>query len=278
VIPGLPDRSILYISVVTHPDHPLHGFMRQVHNTPDLDLERYVECLGPGIRRYFAEQVIDGTTMPPPEDLRPYRGVVIGCSLHYFNLVRAPLAAWQDTLVRFARRVIFEEKLPFLGVCGGASIAHLALGGSLRTNPRGPGIDPDSDGSIVIRTTQLTLTEAGQSDPLFHACPAALGMAAAHSDYVADLAPGCRALAHSADIPNQAIAYGDKVRLLPGMHPEMAFDPFRRVGVALAKTGKFGTNPSNSDGIVAALAQIVPTPHANERLLPNFLAEFCADP
>ena len=277
-IAGLPDRSILYVSVVTHPDHPLHGFMRRVHATPDIDLARYVECLGPWVRRYFADEVIDGTTTPPPEDLSPYRGVVIGCSMHYFNPVRAPLAPWQTALVRFLRRVIFEAKLPFLGVCGGANLGHLALGGALQTNPKGPGVDPERDGSIVIRTTELELTEEGRADPLFRSCPAKLGMHAAHSDYVAELAPGCRALAHAADIPNHAIAYGDGVRLVTGMHPEMSDELFLKVGEALAETGKFGTNPTNRDGILRSLQRVSPTPHANQHLLPNFLRELCADP
>lgn len=275
-IPGLPDRSILYVSVVTHPNHPLHGFMRQVHATPDLDLERYVECLGPWVRRYFAAEVIDGTTTPPPEDLSPYRGVVIGCSLHYWNPARVPLAPWQTELVRFVRRVI-DARLPFLGVCGGASLGHLALGGALQINPPGPGIDPEQEGSIVIRTTTLELTEEGKADPLFRSCPERLGMHAAHSDYVAELAAGCRALAHAADIPNHAIAYGDRVRLVTGMHPEMSAELFRKVGAALASTGKFGTNPANRDGILSSLDRVGPTPHANAHLLPNFL-ELCADP
>ena len=28
-IPGLPDRSILYVSSTVHPDHPLHGVFRK---------------------------------------------------------------------------------------------------------------------------------------------------------------------------------------------------------------------------------------------------------
>jgi len=278
-IPGLPDRSVLYISVVTHPTHPLHGVMRgRVHPAPDLDLARFVQGGGAGLRRYFAEHVVDGPTAAPPKDLRGYRGVVIGCSLHYFNPDRAPLAPWQQDLVRFVRRVIVDEKLPYFGCCGGASLAHIALGGALSKNPKGPGIDPSAEGSIVIRTTEITLTDEGRSDPLFASFPPSFGMHTVASDYVKDLAPGCRALAHAADVPNQAIAYGDRVRLLPGLHPEMSRELLQEVAGALIHTGKFGTNPSDSDGMMGAIARITATPHANELLLANFLSAMCAGP
>jgi hypothetical protein len=57
----------------------------------------------------------------------------------------------------------------------------------------------------------------------------------------------------------------------------MSLELFRRVGFAIAATGKFGTNPTNRQGITAAVERSVPTPHANQYLLPNFLREFCAD-
>jgi GMP synthase-like glutamine amidotransferase len=275
-IPGLPDRSILFVSVVTHASHPLHGVARQhLYPAPDLDLAHYTKCIGPWVRRYFVEHVIDGTTDPLPQDLSRYRGVVIGCTLHYFNPARAPFAPWQDDLIKFARKVI-DERLPFFGCCGGAYAGHLALGGSLAPNVKGSGIDPTAEGSLVIRTTPITLTEAGRADPLFRNFPPQFGMHGIHSDHVAQLAPGCCALAHSDDMPNQVIAYGERVRLLPGMHPELSDEFVRRGAAPLVNSGKFGTNPTNSEGMFALVARISPTPHANKHLLANFLTEFCA--
>jgi GMP synthase-like glutamine amidotransferase len=275
-IRGLPDGSILYISVVTHPDHPLHGINRQhLHRAPDFDVAAYAQCLGPGIRRYFAPEVIDGTTMTPPTDLTPYRGVVIGCSLHYFSTARTTLAPWQLELIEFVRRVIFETKLPFFGVCGGAYLGHLALGGQLSPNLKGSGINPDAVGSMIFRTTELTLTDEGRADPLFRDVPPLFGMHHIHSDYIAELAPGCRALAHSADIPNQAIAFGDRARLLPGAHPELSDTLLRSLAPAFIGSAKFGTDPTKHDDMVKAASQFAPTPHANHLLLPNFLRHFC---
>jgi GMP synthase-like glutamine amidotransferase len=276
-IPGLPDRSILFISIVTHPNHPLHAINRQhLHPAPDFDLARYVQRVGPWVRRYFVEHVIDGTTTPLPEDLSGYRGVVMGCTLHYFNPVRAPLEPWQHDVIKFARKVILDDQLPFYGCCGGAYAGHLALGGQLAANVKGSGLDPAVEGAVTIRTTPLELTEAGRADPLFRNFPAQFGMHGIHSDYIAHLAPGCHPLAHSNDMPNQVIAYGDRVRLLPGMHPELSDEFLRKSSVAFVNSGKFGTDPTNSDGMRALLARISPTPHANKQLLVNFLAEFCA--
>ena len=274
-IDGLPDRSVLFVSVLTHPQHPLHSVLRGLYPPPDFDLGHYVDCIGLWVRRYFVEHVIDGTTSTLPEDLSGYRGIVIGCTLHYFSPQRAPFAAWQHDLIRFARRVI-DSGLPFYGCCGGAYAGHLALGGELTANVAGSGIDPNAEGSLVIRTTELELTDAGRADPLFRGFPARFGMHGIHSDYVANLAPGCRALAHSGDMPNQVIAYGERVRLLPGMHPELSEELVRRGAAPLVNSGKFGTDPTNTEGLRALFERIVPTPHANKQLLVNFLARFCA--
>ncbi|MEZ4360465.1 MAG: hypothetical protein R3B48_09805 [Kofleriaceae bacterium] len=276
-ISGLPEGSVLYISVVTHPEHPLHAINRQnLHPAPDFDVASYVRCVGPWVRSYFAPHILDGTVAAPPEDLTPYRGVVIGCSLHYFSAHRGALAPWQLALVEFVRRVIFETKLPYLGVCGGAYLGHLALGGELAPNPKGPGVDPECEGSLVLRTTELALTEEGRADPLFRGVPPTFGMHHIHSDYIASLAPGCRALAHAADLPNQAVAYGDRVRLLPGAHPELSETFLRKAAPAFIGSAKFGTDPSKGADMTSAVERFAPTPHANELLLPNFLRHFCA--
>lgn len=277
-IPGLPEGSILYISVVTHPDHPLHAVNRQhLHPAPDFDVAAYGQRVGPWLRRYFAPHILDGTTTAPPDDLAPYRGVVIGCSLHYFSAHRTTLAPWQLALIEFVRRVILDARLPYYGVCGGAYLGHLALGGELAPNPRGPGVDPTAEGSLIFRTTEITLTEDGRADPLFRSAPPSLGMHHIHSDYIAELAPGCRALAHSADVPNQAIAYGDRVRLLPGAHPELSDGFLRKAAPAFIGSARFGTDPTRQDDMLSAMTQLAPTPYANAQLLPNFLRYFCAE-
>lgn len=278
-IPGLPDRSILFVSIVTHPSHRLHAINREhLHPAPDYDLARYVQRVGPWLRRYFVEHVIDGTTEPLPADLSAYRGVVMGCTLHYFNPEREPLEPWQHAVIAFARKIIFEDKLPFYGCCGGAYAGHMALGGHLTPNVKGSGLNPNEEGSVVIRTTPLALTEAGRADPLFRNFPDRFGMHALHSDHIAELAPGCHALAHGPDMPNQAIAYGDRVRLLPGMHPELSDEFLHKSSAAFVTSGKFGTDPNNKDGMFKRLGQLEPTPHANKQLLVNFLTEFCATP
>jgi len=276
VIPGLPERSILYVSATVHPDHPLHGvFRKHVDPKPDMDLGRVVESSGPWIRRYFAEEVIDGTTAESlPTDLSPYRGLVVGCSLHYMNPERGEIAPWQHRIMDLIRRAVDDYNLPFLGLCGGGQIGLTAFGGRVGPNPIGAGIEADQPGSLFVGASPLELTAEGSADPLFKGCPRSFGMLGIHSDYLTEFPPGFTVLANSPDIPNQVLAYGDKVRLL-GLHPEMSATFVRGLTDVVIDTGGFGPYPKRILREVAT--RIVPTPEANYHVVRNFLSEFCAD-
>jgi GMP synthase-like glutamine amidotransferase len=277
-IPGLPDHSVLYVSSTIHPDHPLHSvFRKEIDRKPDLDLGRLIESAGPWVRRYFAERVIDGTCEPVPTDLSIYRGLVIGCSMHYVSRERGGIALWQKNLIDLVRRAVFDYELPFLGLCGGGQIGLVAFGGQVRPNPVGVGLNPDHGGGIVFRTTTVELTEEGRSDPLFRGCPQSFGMQAIHSDYLAEYPEGFKVLANSADIPNQVLALGDKVRLF-GVHPEMSAEFVQRVGPAFLNSNEVSLAymQYGTEVLLERTKTIAPTPEANKLVVHNFLTEFCA--
>jgi GMP synthase-like glutamine amidotransferase len=275
-LPGLRERSILYISANVHASHPMHALVRNhIDPLPDLDLGRISRALGPWVRRYFADHVIDATSEDLPSDLSRYAGIVVGCSVHSVNTEKCALAPWQERLVQFVRRAILERDLPYLGLCGGGQVGLVALGGAVRSNPRGVGFTPEQTGSLVVRTTEVRLTEQGRVDPLFAGCPSSIGINALHSEYLAEVPsdPRFRVLAHSADIPNQVVAFGDKVRLF-GLHPELTFDFLQATANEVIARGGFSSVPR--DQLRQAFAKFKTTPYANTLIIRNFLARICA--
>jgi GMP synthase-like glutamine amidotransferase len=274
-VPGLPERSVLYVSANVAPDHPLRESVETYMDPlPDLDLGRITTSLGPGSRRYFVERVLDGTVDELPEDLSGLRGLVIGCSAYSVNLERGPLKPWQERLIALVRRAVFEYRLPYLGLCGGGQLGLVAMGGRVGPNPVGVGFHPDRAGSLVIRTTQVELTEAGKADPLFDGVPASFGMTAIHSDYMAGVPQdGFTVLASSADIPNQAVAYGDRVRLL-GLHPEVTREFLTRTIDPVIEAGAFAV--VSKQVLRETFSGLCPTPEGNRRILQNFITHFCA--
>ncbi len=209
-IAGLPDRSILYISANVHASHPMFNLVRtHIDPLPDLDLARISRALGPWVRKYFAERVIDATSEDLPSDIARYRGIMVGCSVHSVNTDRGELAPWQSRPMTFVRRAILEHDKPFLGLCGGGQIGFAALGGKVRENPVGVGFTPERRGSMVVRTTQVNLTDDGRAHPIFRGCPDTLGIQALHSEYLAEIPrdPRFQVLAQSSDVPNQVVAF-----------------------------------------------------------------------
>ena len=286
-IDGLPERSVLYISATIHPDHPLHAlFRKHVDPKPDIDLGRLVQSVGPWVRKYFVENVVDGTCEDLPNDLSKYHGLVVGCSMHHVSPERGELAPWQRNMMDLIRRAVFDYQLPFLGLCGGGQVGLAALGGRVGPNPKGVGLNPEQEGSLVLQTTTIELTEEGRSDPIFRGCPPSFGMQAIHSDYLREYPEGFRVLANSAGIPNQVLAFGDNVRLL-GIHPELSGDFVHRVSEVVINSDALRSEKSfephqkqamheETRKVVRRFGVLVDTPEANELIVPNFLQHFCA--
>jgi GMP synthase (glutamine-hydrolysing) len=147
---------------------------------------------------------------------------------------------------------------PVLGVCFGHQLLGRALGARVEPNPRGP--------ECGVRT--VTLTGAGQADPLFDGLPASFLAPEFHEDHVSRLPPGAILLAHGAATPVEAFAAGEGLRSVQ-FHPE--FDPGR--GRSMTEAGRSWLDAKRPGTCSAALATIRPTPLA-ERVLGNWLTHF----
>lgn len=276
VVQSLKENSILYVSINVAQDHPMKAVTKQTDPLPDLDLNRLTLLLGTGSRKYFYDVVIDGTCEALPEDLSGFSGLIIGCSAHSMNAADGSLKQWQQQVIDFVRRAVIEFNLPYLGICGGGQLGLRAFGGNVGPNPKGVGFTPEKERSLLIGTTQIELTEKGKIDPLFRGCKERFGMAAIHADYMVD-APrekGFTVLANSSKIPNQVIAYGDKVRLL-GLHPEVTRSYLDGTVDSLLDAGAFSPIPINE--LKRAFSRVCPDPQSNRLIVSNFLRYFCTE-
>lgn len=277
-ISGLPERTILYVSATVHPSHFMHEGMRtHIDPLPDIDFGRIIESAGEWVRPYIAD-VIDGTSQPLPADLSKYRGVIIGCSLHYVNPERQPIEPWQERVMGLIREAVIDRGIPYLGMCGGGQLGLHALGGKVSANPAGVGSKDAVRGTMAMRTTMVSLTKEGRAHRLFKNMPNSFGINAIHSDYLHD-APadkGFTVLANAEDIPNQIVAYGDNAVLM-GVHPEISSRSMVNMMRLVLEHKAYDMLGGSEDAIRRALDDVRPTDAVTQNVIYNFLSEMCSD-
>lgn len=139
--------------------------------------------------------------------------------------------------------------LPFFGICLGGQLLAEVLGGEVTDQHRGEkGLCP------------LTLTGAGQSDPLFAGVPASFAAFQWHNDSFA-LPPEAILLATSADCPGQAFRYGRAWGV--HFHPEVDLEIVRSWTGESYNTSEYQKNFSRGEIELRSFGA---------RLLGNFLA------
>jgi GMP synthase-like glutamine amidotransferase len=130
-----------------------------------------------------------------PADLSAHSGIVV---------LGGPMGAEDDALypylpdVRALLRRAVDEELPTLGVCLGAQLLAVAMGGRVERNPDGPEIGAQL---VAKRTVAAT-------DPLFHSLPITPDVLQWHVDAVTVLPAGALQLASSPVCENQAFRVG----------------------------------------------------------------------
>ncbi len=153
--------------------------------------------------------IADGDSFPRGVGMADFDGVMFpGSPLHVYD--PTPFVTRQ---IDFARAV-FAAGIPVWGSCWGLQLATVALGGSVRRNPRGREL-------AIARA--ITVTDAGRNHPLLASRPPVFDALCSHLDEIETLPPDAEILASNEISAVQAMA----VRTPPGgsffgtqYHPE----------------------------------------------------------
>lgn len=125
--------------------------------------------------------IADGEPLPIGIALADFDGVMIpGSPLHIYD--KAPAVTRQ---IEFARAA-FAAGVPVWGSCWGLQLATVALGGSVRRNPRGRELP-------IARS--ISVTEAGRAHPLLASRPLVFDALCSHLDEVETLPANAEVLA-----------------------------------------------------------------------------------
>jgi GMP synthase (glutamine-hydrolysing) len=136
--------------------------------------------------------IADGEALPFGATLSDFDGVMFpGSPLHIYD--PDPCVSRQ---IDFARAV-FAAGVPVWGSCWGLQLAVVALGGSVRRNPRGRELP-------IARA--ITMTEAGRAHPLLRSRPAVFDALCSHLDEIETVPPNSQILAANEVSAIQAIA------------------------------------------------------------------------
>jgi GMP synthase (glutamine-hydrolysing) len=150
-----------------------------------------VQLHGPDIR-CTPLNIADGEALPRGATLADFDGVMFtGSPLHIYD--PTPAVTGQ---IDFARAA-FAAGVPVWGSCWGLQLATVALGGSVRRNPRGREL-------AIARA--VTVTEAGRAHPLLASRPAVFDALCSHLDEIETLPPNSTVLAANEVSSVQAIA------------------------------------------------------------------------
>ena len=136
--------------------------------------------------------IADGEALPLGTAVADFDGVMLpGSPLHIYD--RTSIVTRQ---IDFARAA-FAAGISVWGSCWGLQLATVALGGSVRRNPRGRELP-------IARA--ISVTEAGRAHPLLASRPSVFDALCSHLDEIETLPPNSQVLATNELSPIQAIA------------------------------------------------------------------------
>ena len=175
------------------------------------DWEHWVAA-GLGVERELVGivNVLDGETLPPPEQLL---GVVLPGS----TAMVTDKLAWSERVAVWLPDVV-NAGVPVLGICYGHQLLSYAMGGRVGRNPNGR----------QLGATTIEMYPEAKSDPLFVDSPERFPVLVSHSQSVLELPPGAVVLGRSANDPHYAIRIGSCAWGLQ-FHPEFTVPELYRI-------------------------------------------------
>lgn len=147
----------------------------------------------------------------PDVDLRNYAAVIVGGSPFEVSTPEADKSARQRSIEAGFRELIARivtEDFPFLGACSGNGLLGSYLGAPISDRYAEP-----------VGGADVTLTEAGRSDPLLEGFPDRFRVLLGHKEACDEVPPGAALLARSEGCPVQMFRVGSNVYATQ-FHPE----------------------------------------------------------
>lgn len=180
-----------------------------IENSPADDIRRLGRWLeAAGVKR---EVVRAHAGDPLPESFEGIAGlVVLGGGQDAFGSPDGSGAPWFGALQDLLREAV-AERIPTLGICLGAQLLALALGGCVQRSEAG-----FRRGPCLMRCRV-----AAASDPLFANLPQELAAISWHRDVIVDLPEDAVLLAGGGSQPHQAFRVGDRAW---GLQPHIECD------------------------------------------------------
>jgi len=122
-------------------------------------------------------------------------------------LTGGPNSCYEEGAPTYTKE-LFELGIPVLGLCYGAQLMQLVLGGRVEKAP-------------VREYGKIEVTVDGSKDKLFKDIDEQTIVWMSHNDYISKTAPGFEIIAHTADCPVAAAACEDKKLYAIQFHPEV---------------------------------------------------------
>lgn len=147
----------------------------------------------------------------PDVDLRNYAAVIVGGSPFEVSTPEADKSARQRSIEAAFRELtarIVTEDFPFLGACSGAGLLGSYLGAPISDRYAEP-----------VGGADVTLTEAGRSDPLLEGFSDRFRVLLGHKEACDEVPPGAALLARGEGCPVQMFRVGSNVYATQ-FHPE----------------------------------------------------------
>lgn len=196
----------------------LRYLLLQVRNADDPIAPQEIRCFAKALDcDESAIEVLDLlSTAPSLEKIQSVDMILLGGSGQYSAATesiepgRLRPRPWLDRALD-ALRELHRVAKPTFASCWGFQAMARALGGKCIHDL------PNAE----LGTIDLTLTEAGRSDPIFGQLPATFAALAGHEDHVVELPPDAILLASSARVAEQAFRFQDKPIYCTQFHPEL---------------------------------------------------------